>query len=195
MTDAYFPYSEQERWTQYANDLTEKRKRHDPDYVCYPPTRTDVAIRYFEQPFNIAWKNGNDSPDDDPMDVLTTPEVDKILDDQRLTKETKRWVYILLGRLLYEVGEYDNWQVLLFFKGVAGSGKSTLAKLMRRVFPPSHVATLSSNVEPKFGLAPLYDKYLIICSEVKKDFGMNQGDLQSAVSGERTDRQDAVRCW
>ena len=182
--DAYFPYSKQDAWPQYAAELTAKRRQHDPDYICYPPQRHEVAIRYFEEPFKPAWNDETDTPDADPMDVLPTPEVEKILDDQRLTKETKRWVYILLGRLLYEVGQYDNWQVLLFFKGVAGSGKSTLAKLMRRVFPPSHVATLSSNVEPKFGLAPLYDKYMIICSEVKKDFGMNQGDLQSAVSGE-----------
>lgn len=182
--DSYWPYGEQHRWPAYGKELEAKRRLWDPDYEAMPPKRTDVAIRYFEQGFLPAWNDGDDNPDDDPMDILKTPEVDKILDDQRLTKETKRWVYILLGRLLYETGRFDNWQILLFFKGVAGSGKSTLAKLMRRVFPPSLVATLSSNVEPKFGLAPLYDKYLIICSEVKKDFGMNQGDLQSAVSGE-----------
>ena len=33
-------------------------------------------------------------------------------------------------------GRLDNWQVGVFFKGVAGSGKSTVADIVRLLFPP-----------------------------------------------------------
>ena len=183
--DMFYPYSIKENWNEHAWEIHAHRQKFDSTCdLPAVPQREDVAIKYFDMGFTSAWvNNGLDSEDDNPMD-LPTPAMDKILDDQQLTAETKFWVFALLGRLLYETGKLDNWQVLLFFKGIAGSGKSTIAKIMRGVYPPSMVASLSSNVEPRFGLAPLYDKLMVICAEVKKDFGMNQGDLQSAVSGE-----------
>lgn len=184
--DCFWPYACQDNWPEYGRRVTEERVRsgtYPVGYCTNPPDRSDVAIKHFPKSFKEAWKGVHDEYCDDPMS-LPTPSVDKIFDDQQLTHETKQWVYALLGRLLYNTGAHDNWQALLFFKGIAGSGKSTVAKLMRYVYPPSLVASLSSNVEPRFGLAPLYDKFLVICAEVKRDFGMNQGDLQSAVSGE-----------
>ena len=182
--DVFFPYALQETWKEYAESICAHRRRINPSFHVEPPQRHDVAIKHFPESFLPAWASqGFDEADDDPMD-LPTPNVDRIFTDQLLQPETMRWIYALLGRLLYETGTHDQWQVLLFFKGIAGSGKSTLAKIMRHVYPPSLVASLSSNVEPRFGLAPLYDKFLVICAEVKRDFGMNQGDLQSAVSGE-----------
>ena len=91
---------------------------------------------------------------------------------------------MLVGRLLYIVGDMDNWQVGPFVKGIAGSGKSTLAMLIRSIFPVDSVGTLGTNIEAKFGLASLYDKLLYVCSEVKKDFALDQGDWQRMVSGE-----------
>eukprot|EP00965_Chrysotila_dentata_P261116 6214142-Pleurochrysis_carterae.AAC.1 len=180
--DVFFPYAEQESWSDYAERVDRERQQFG-EFCTRVPTQDDVAVSYFPQGFH-AWGGPCDEYSCDPLGALKTPHVEKVLDDQRLTPDTKKWVYALLGRLLYSVGEKDNWQTLLFIKGVAGSGKSTLAKLMRHVYPSSMVATLSSNVEAKFGLSALYDKFLVICAEVKKDFGLNQGDLQSAVSGE-----------
>ena len=183
MEDVFFPYALQETWKEYAESICAHRRRINPSFHVEPPQRHDVAIKHFPESFLPAWASrGFDEADDDPMD-LPTPNVDRIFTDQLLQPETMRWIYALLGRLLYETGTHDQWQVLLFFKGIAGSGKSTLAKIMRHVYPPSLVASLSSNVEPRFGLAPLYDKFLVICAEVKRDFGMNQGDLQVFISG------------
>ena len=67
-------------------------------------------------------------------------------------------MYALLGRLLYEVGQRDNWQVLLFVKGMAGSGKSTIAKLIRNCYPSHLVGTLGSKMEETFGLSAIADK-------------------------------------
>ena len=43
---------------------------------------------------------------------------------------------------------------------------------------------LSNNIESKFGLEPLYDKFLIIAPEVKGNFGLEQTEFQSMISGE-----------
>ena len=40
---------------------------------------------------------------------IPTPALDSILHSQELDNENGRWLYVFLGRLLYEVGELDNW--------------------------------------------------------------------------------------
>jgi ABC-type cobalamin/Fe3+-siderophores transport system ATPase subunit len=82
-----------------------------------------------------------------------------------------------LGRNIYNVGDLDTWQVLMFIKGVAGSGKSTLGKIAARFYNQADVAVISSNIEEKFGLAPIADKFMFVCLEVKEKFGLNQADL------------------
>ena len=115
---------------------------------------------------------------------IPTPYVDTIFRHQGYDDETLEWVYAFLGRLLYAVGDLDNWQVGMFIKGIAGSGKSTIADLVKSIFPPRAVGTLSSNGEVKFGLQNLYDKLIYVCSEVKKNLTLDQGDWQSMISGE-----------
>ena len=94
------------------------------------------------------------------------------------------WFYALLGRLRYEVGARDKWQVILFMKGVAQSGKSTIAQLIKMFFESQDVGILSNNLEKKFGLGSIFDKLVFMCLEVKRDFGVDQGEFQSMVSGE-----------
>jgi hypothetical protein len=97
----------------------------------------------------------------------------------------KHWYYVFIGRMIYEIGEYDEWQVLLFIKGVAGSGKSTLGKIVSYLYDANDVGVLSNNIEHKFGLAALVDKLIYVCYEVKHDFGLDQGEFQCMVSGEQ----------
>ena len=40
---------------------------------------------------------------------IPTPTLDTMLASQELEFEVRRWLYVFLGRLLYEVGEKDNW--------------------------------------------------------------------------------------
>lgn len=117
-----------------------------------------------------------------------TPELDSIFTYQQLHYDTRIWTLVFLGRLLYWTREHDEWQKLFFIKGAAQSGKSLIARLLRSLFPPSMVGTLGSNVEKQFGLGPFWKpikKRMIVCTEVKKNFGMDQGQLQQAVSGEQ----------
>ena len=175
--------SGQRHWPQMAADITEFRQRIGwKDYEATAPTDEDVAAKYFDQPFRFSIT----PEDEETFDVneIRIPEIELLLDTQELTAETKRWVLIMLARLFYAVGELDGWEVMLFIKGVAGSGKSTLAKLVRHCFQADSITTLSSNIEKKFGLSGIYKGLICICAEVREDFGLEQSDWQSAVSGE-----------
>lgn len=137
-----------------------------------------VACKFFKQLFEnfdneIDWYN------------IPTPNLQCILDYQGLHADVCRWVYILIGRMLYEVGEIDKWQVLLFLKGMAASGKSTiLLQVIKKFFEVGDVGILGNNAEKTFGISAFVDKFIFLAPEVKSDFKLDQGDLQSMISGE-----------
>lgn len=136
-----------------------------------------VAMNFIDADFDVDNVHKN-------WQSIETPLIDNIFNVQNCNEDTIIWAYIMMGRLLYEVGEKDNWQVGMFIKGTAGSGKSTIANILKCIFPSAYVGTLSSNSEQKFGLSGLYDKMLYVCSEVKRNFCLDQGDWQSMISGE-----------
>jgi phage/plasmid-associated DNA primase len=89
------------------------------------------------------------------------------------------------GRLCFDIGELDTWQVIPFFKGIARSGKSTLiTKVFKKFYENEDVKTLSNNIEKKFGLSSIYDSFMFIAPEVKGDLALEQAEFQSIVSGE-----------
>jgi phage/plasmid-associated DNA primase len=89
------------------------------------------------------------------------------------------------GRLCFDVGELDGWQVIPFFKGIARSGKSTLiTKVFKKFYENEEVGTLSNNIEKKFGLSAIKDAFMFIAPEVKGDLALEQAEFQSMVSGE-----------
>lgn len=94
------------------------------------------------------------------------------------------WIYVLLGRMFFELGAHDSWQICTFIKGHAGTGKSTLGKVLSYIFPHEHIGYLSSNTEEQFGLQTMYDKLLWMCLEVKENFKLPLSQLQSMISGE-----------
>jgi len=97
-------------------------------------------------------------------------------------------MYILLcGRVLHEVGDLDEWQVMPFLKGKAKSGKSTLlTRVCKEFFHSLDVGTLGNRTEKTFGLSALKDKLLFIAPEIKGDISMDQCTFQTIISGEDT---------
>ena len=93
-------------------------------------------------------------------------------------------IYAMLGRLLYEVGELDNFQVGIFFLGIAGTGKSIICEIVSKFYGKESIGKLSSNCQTTFAIASLLNKHLIICPEVKHNFGLAASDYQSMVTGE-----------
>jgi len=139
---------------------------------------TIVSCKYFDSPFN-------------PYDELEnwwdipTPNMQRVLDYQKLDVDVAKWVYVFMGRLCFDVNEIDGWQVIPFLKGIARSGKSTLiTKVCRKFYETEDVSVLSNNIEKKFGLSSIYNGFMFISPEVKGDLQLEQAEFQSLVSGE-----------
>jgi hypothetical protein len=94
------------------------------------------------------------------------------------------WMYVFFGRLLFEVGELDCWQVILFIVGRAGCGKSVLLQAVGKFFEECDVETMANNSQKGFGLETFVHKMMWRCYEVKSDFTLDQAQLQSMISGE-----------
>ena len=130
------------------------------------------ATKYSDLPF-AAPEHVERCPDD--WYDTPTPRLQSIMDYQEMPQEVCRWLYVMIGRLLYDLNELDTWQVIPFLKGAASSGKSTiLVRVCRGMYDAADVGVLSNNVERKFGLSALHDKLLFIAPEVKSDLGLEQ---------------------
>lgn len=96
----------------------------------------------------------------------------------------KNLFYAIMGRLLYNIAELDNWQVIGFLKGLASTGKSTIIKTAQKFYSAEDCHILSNNIERKFGLEPLMEKFLFLAPEIKENLGLDQAEFQSMVSGD-----------
>lgn len=146
------------------------------EFGCLDPTI--IACKYFDQQFDdfSHIENWQDIP---------TPHFDTVLKYQKFPEEVCNWAYVMGGRLCFDIGELDTWQIIPFFKGIAKSGKSTLiTKVFKKFYEGEDVGTLSNNIEKKFGLSAIKDGFMFIAPEVKGDLALEQAEFQSIVSGE-----------
>ena len=142
-----------------------------------------ISCNYFDMDFPLDMYN---EYKDNWYDI-PTPSASLIMDDQQFNPDVQKVMWVMTGRVIYEVNELDGWQVVPFCKGQAGSGKSTfLLKVVKQFYPSNQVGVISNNIEKKFGLQPIDGKLLFVAPEVKVDFGLDQADFQTAVSGEET---------
>jgi len=147
-----------------------------PEFRELDPTL--VSCKYFDLEFD-PYENLEDWWD------IPTPNMQKVLDYQKFEDDVSKWMYVFMGRLCFEVNEMDGWQVIPFLKGIARSGKSTLiTKVCRKFYECEDVATLSNNIEKKFGLSSICNGFLFISPEIKGDLQLEQAEFQSLVSGE-----------
>jgi len=118
------------------------------------------------------------------LEEIPTPLFESIYAPQKWSKEMVDWMFVFLGRLFYAVGEKDDWQVIPFLLGAAGTGKSTTIKIIQLLYNARDVGVINNNVETKFGLSQLFDKTVFVAPEVKKNFCLDQAEMQSMISGE-----------
>lgn len=147
-----------------------------PEFRCLDPTI--VSAKYFDKNFNHFnhVENWWDIP---------TPQFQAVLDYQQFEPEVSKWMYVMGGKMCFDVGDIDRWQIIPFLKGIAKSGKSTIiTKVFKKFYESEDVRTLSNNVERKFGLSSIYDGFMFIAPEVKGDLCLEQAEFQSLVSGE-----------
>ncbi len=137
---------------------------------------SNTSAKYFDLNFNV-YSDWTEIP---------TPVFDTIFKYQDISDEVMKWVYALTGRLLYEIDEKDGWQVILFIQGQAGTGKSTYTlDVCRQFYDDEDVGIMSNNIQAKFGLNDIVDNIIYVAPEIKRDFGIDQGEFQSIVSGDK----------
>ena len=147
-----------------------------------PPSTPDgkacpTACKYHDVVIDPAWLQCDDWKD------IPTPLMDHIMDTQELSPDVKRVYYAMLGRAVFEIGAMDNWQIVLFVKGMAGTGKSTLLDFVSNWYNSTDIGILSNGIEEKFGASMLADKLLIIADDIGENFTMDQQLFQKMVSG------------
>lgn len=122
-------------------------------------------------------------------DKIPTPNFDKILNyqfsDNSESSDIIKWMYILMGKLLYNVRDLEGWQIMPYLMGVAGSGKSTICEIAKLFYEAPDIGILENNIEEKFGLAPLANRYIVLAPEIKKSFSLDQALFQKIISGEK----------
>lgn len=181
--DSEFPFLTPDRTvTAWRNGLymADQRRFIPYDVVQQEVDTNVVACKYYDYEFY-------DAPTPEGRDgwyQLPTPVFESIMSFQDLPKEAKMMMYVMIGRMRYPLGQYDRWQVVPFIKGMAGTGKSTIGKYILEMFEFADIGVMSSNIEEKFGLAGIMDKFAWICLEVKRNFALAQSEFQSMISGE-----------
>lgn len=185
LTDCYeyeFPDLEKDR-TVFSFKNGVYLAREDKFYSFKKDKLSDniIACKYFNKDFeditDLQWHE------------IETPSFESILEyqlsEQPEYKEILRLAYILIGRMLYNTQEFDDWQVIPFFKGFAQTGKSTILKeVIKAFYDPSDVGILSNDCAENFPIENLYNKFIYIAPDINENFKLSQMTFQSMVSGE-----------
>ena len=164
-------------WDAAQEKYTSRFYEYDkPDCQSLDPTI--VSCKYFDLPFDH-YEGTTDWYD------IPTPFMHSVMSYQKFSEDVCRWLYVFVGRLCFDTGDLDSWQVIPFLKGIARSGKSTIiTKVCKKFYDNEDVRTLSNNIEKKFGLWSIHDGFMFISPEVKGDLALEQAEFQSMVSGE-----------
>jgi hypothetical protein len=164
-----------------TNDFTPYPLQPDSHY--FRPNSKSAAKHFPDTYFpEELWLNTREDPS--RWSDITTTELDEVLTYQNIPDEAISWLYFSIGRMLYPVGAYDDLQYFIYLEGAAGCGKSTTLKVIQNIYPECMVGILSNNIETKFGLSSLEDKWICVAPEIKSDWKISVTEFQSMASGE-----------
>jgi hypothetical protein len=117
---------------------------------------------------------------------ISTPPVQKILDQQQLPDEVCFFVYVFLGRMLYQLNDFDRWELWLYLQGKAGTGKSSLLNIIMHTYTEKDIAIISNRTQRNFQTEHLRDALVYLCPDCSKDFGLDQTEWCKMVTGEKS---------
>jgi hypothetical protein len=153
-------------------------------YGIEPDWKSDTfCANYIDVDFEFETYQDAMAMSNDPMNI-PTPSIQKILDSQEYDVEVCRWFYASMGRMIFPIGEEDNWQFFPFCKGTAGSGKSTLLRLTSKFYNDVDVGNLMSEGQKNFSIEHIYDKYVFFCYDVDDKMNFSLTRWNQMVSGE-----------
>jgi hypothetical protein len=128
------------------------------------------------------------------------PEVYKFLCDQGYNTVEIRWIFCFLGRLLFKVGEFDEWGVFIYFIGLAGTGKGTMLRLVMALMDRRDVGILNNELQKTFALDGVADKRVVVGLDIDEAFKLDKATLLSMAVGEdvsvvQKHKQPATLLW
>jgi phage/plasmid-associated DNA primase len=160
-TDVFVPYGKSH---PYLNNLSVAAKYHDVKFDNYDQYSEDEW-------FNI---------------MKHCPTFKSLLEYQEFTEEVQKWFCTFMGRMCFNLGDMDNWQVLLYLLGQAGAGKSTIVmKIIQKFYEEEDVGIIANNIDAKYGIKPHVSKFMVLAPEIAENFKMEQTDWQLLVEGGR----------
>lgn len=176
-----------------AKVANEEYDDSDPDsnawrgeFIEYSSTRkipaSIVSSKYFDLDFEDC-----SSTHSDFFSIIQEkcPNFMSIMNHQQWPEDVQRWMCIFIGRMIYDTGDLDNWQVFVFLLGLAGTGKSTIIEyILKQFYESADVGILGNNTQKQFALSAIIDKFIVLAPEVKGNWSIDQAQLQSWISGE-----------
>lgn len=159
-------------------------QRGDTPWVGDIPTPERTTCNFLDYEFEFRTYESEMKGTGNPS-LIQTPNMQRILDAQQIPEDAALWLYGLTGRLLFDVGDMDNWQVFPFIKGTAGSGKSTWFDVFTRVYQHSDVGVMISQGRRDFCIEHLYDKYTFLCADVDNKLTVPDTTWTLIATGER----------
>jgi hypothetical protein len=170
-----------------------------------------VACKHYNENFNyeknMKW-----------FDILTKycPNFKSIMDYQEWPEEVQKWLCIMIGRNMYNLGELEEWQILAYLLGQAATGKSYLAGtpilmydghltniedlrvgdvLMGDDSKPRNVLSCSAGVDIMYKIKPIKaEEYIvnglhILCLKMTY---CNKGNDNRIINGKKYKKGDTV---
>ena len=126
---------------------------------AFPELDRYGTFMFIDQPFYPAYQL-------EPS-MITCPAFESIMIMQNWSQQCIELMYTLIGRLMFKVGERDNWQIMPYLIGEAGTGKSTIIELIQKLVPAPLTGVFGSGGEAQFGTQDWDKLALIIFPEVK----------------------------
>jgi phage/plasmid-associated DNA primase len=137
------------------------------------------TVNFVDLPFDQEWTRLPLDHEDFEVDGYSD-----IVTSQNYDADMKMWLDVFFGRLFFPIGEFDGWEKLMVIKGWAATGKSTVAKGIAKLIGEVNVGYVASNCEEQWALASIHDKLMWMCLELKSNFRLPTGTMQSMASGE-----------
>lgn len=159
--DVFVPYGEDH---PYLNSLSVAAKYHDLKFDNFDQYSADDWFKIMDH----------------------CPTFKSLLEYQEFTEEVQRWFCTFMGRMCFNLGDLDNWQVLMYLLGQAGAGKSTIVmKIIQKFYEEEDVGIIANNIDAKYGIKPHVNKFMVLAPEIAENFKMEQTDWQLLVEGGR----------
>jgi phage/plasmid-associated DNA primase len=157
------------RYLGFRNGLFDLKEEK---FIFYNQLNTDVFPRHYI---------GQDYDED----AMNTPLFDNLIKYQ-LSSDTYSYLLAFMGRMFYEVGEKDEWQIAPLIKGDSGTGKSTVLGVISSMFSSDRIGSIGSNLERTFGLQSNYDKDILLIHELSSEMSSRLGSdlFKKMICGE-----------